>query len=105
MKKVFTHENRLIVFNLKNLLEDQGIECVIKNEFSGGGVGDLAPLDTWPELWVSNDDCFDRAESLINDIHNGHADEDVWLCRQCGEKNTANFQVCWNCQAGRIPAD
>lgn len=58
MKKVFTHENRLIVFNLKNLLQEQGIECLVKNEFASGGVGDLSPFETWPELWVLNDPRF-----------------------------------------------
>lgn len=101
MKKMFTHENRLIVFNLKNLLEEQGIECVVKNEFSGGGVGDLAPLDTWPELWISDDDYFDQAESLIKEIQNTQFDDEAWFCTQCGEKNAANFQICWNCQASR----
>ena len=101
MKKVYSHENRLIVFNLKNLLEEQGIECVVKNEFSGGGVGDLAPLDTWPELWVSDDDCLDRARALIDDIQHNKPDQDAWFCTVCGEKNEANFQICWNCQASR----
>ena len=42
MKKVFTHENRMIVYNMNNLLQGEGIETVMKNEFSGGGV-DVLP--------------------------------------------------------------
>ena len=39
MKKVFTHENRMIVYNMKNLLQGEGIELVMKNEFTGWGIG------------------------------------------------------------------
>jgi hypothetical protein len=101
MKKVYSHENRLIVFNLKNLLEEQGIECMIKNEFSGGGVGDLAPLDTWPEVWINDDDLFDRAQALIKETLNNPSESDDWFCPDCGEKNAFSFQLCWNCQTER----
>ena len=58
MKKLYTNENRMIIFNLKNVLLSKGIECSVINEFASGGAGDLATFDTWPELWVSDDDRF-----------------------------------------------
>ena len=64
MKKVFTHENRMIVYNMRNLLQGEGIETVMKNEFSGGGVGDLPAFDTWPEVWVC-----DEAQAELALIH------------------------------------
>lgn len=97
MKKVFTHENRLIVFNIKNLLEDQGINCLIKNEFSSGGVGDLSPFETWPEVWVSDDKKIDLAEQIIKQMQQGQSPEEEWVCKQCGESNGGNFHSCWNC--------
>lgn len=65
MNKVFTHENRLIVFNIKNLLEKQGIECTIKNEFASGGVGDLSPFESWPEVWILDGNQFEQAIQII----------------------------------------
>ncbi len=97
MKKVYSHENRLIVFNLKNVLEDAGIACVVENEFASGGVGDLSPFETWPELWVVNDDDEQRALKIITEMN--QATPPDWFCSACGEKNPGNFQVCWQCGA------
>ena len=36
----------------KNELEAQGIECVLRGEHLLGGVGELPPIECWPELWV-----------------------------------------------------
>ena len=46
MKKLYTHENRIIVFNLKNVLQAEGIEAVVVNEFAAGGAGD-AGFHAW----------------------------------------------------------
>jgi len=34
MKKLYTHENRMIIFNLKNVLEGEGIDCSVINEYA-----------------------------------------------------------------------
>ncbi len=99
MKKLYTHENRIIIFNLKNVLEDEGIAVVILNEFASGGAGDLATFDTWPELWIEDETRFDRAESVLNNIV-FHSKDDYWYCRGCQEKNDISFELCWNC--GRV---
>lgn len=95
MKKVFSHENRLIVFNIKNLLEEQGIECIVKNEFAGGGVGDLSPFETWPELWVMDEADYSSAKDVVEQLQQG-AGADI-LCPHCGEENGRHFQICWHC--------
>ena len=96
MKKLYTHENRMIIFNLKNLLESEGISIVVMNEFASGGAGDLATFDTWPELWIENDEQFEAAESILNVILSSSKD-DYWYCRGCQEKNDNSFELCWNC--------
>ena len=96
MKKLYTHENRMIIFNLKNVLQEKGIESSVMNEFASGGAGDLATFDTWPELWIADDDRFDEAESILQKIVFDPAD-DYWFCRGCQEKNGAAFEICWNC--------
>ena len=96
MKKLFTHENRLIVFNLKNVLEKQGISCFIENEFSSSGAGVLSPLETWPEIWVEEYQ-FDKADEIVSDMLNNQSPKVDWVCADCGESNGSNFEVCWNC--------
>jgi hypothetical protein len=95
MKKIFTHENRLIVFNLKNLLQEQGIQCIVKNEYAGGGVGDLSPFETWPELWVIDESEFAAAKLLVDRLQQD--DEVDIFCPHCGEENGSSFRICWKC--------
>jgi hypothetical protein len=96
MKKVFTCENRMILFNMKNLLEGEGIEIIVVNEFAGGGIGDLPAFDTWPELWVRDEVQAAQAQSILHDVAN--ADEgEPWFCRGCRETNDATMRICWNC--------
>ncbi|MFT5221327.1 MAG: hypothetical protein ACI87H_003474 [Gammaproteobacteria bacterium] len=95
MKKLYTNENRMIVFNLKNVLEGEGIASIVVNEFASGGVGDLAAFDTWPELWVEDETQFEQANSIVQNIFNGKDDD--WFCRGCQEQNDAAFRICWQC--------
>ena len=94
MRKIFSHENRLIVFNLLNLLESRGVSCELRNEFAGSGVGDLSPFETWPELWVDETDVA-RAEAVLQGLDQSSQQE--WLCADCGAENAGNFNLCWQC--------
>lgn len=96
MKKLFTHENRMIVFNLKNVLQAEGIETIVVNEFAAGGAGDLATFDTWPELWIEDETRLEQAQAIIQDIQTNTRTDD-WFCQHCQERNDASFQICWNC--------
>ena len=96
MKKVFTHENRMIVYNMRNLLQSEGIETLMKNEFTGGGVGELPAFDTWPEVWVRDAAQAELAESILGEVIHANATGD-WLCIGCQETNDAAFRICWNC--------
>ena len=96
MKKVYTHENRMIVFNMKNVLQGEGIETVVVNEFAAGGAGDLPTFDTWPELWIEDDDKLEQAQAIVERILTGPK-QDAWFCHSCQEQNDASFRICWNC--------
>jgi len=96
MKLVYSNENNFIVNNVKNLIEVQGIETFLKNEFAQGAVGEVSAFDAWPEVWVVDDADFDRAIAIVKSSQgNNNAD---WVCEKCSEKNTSSFELCWNCQ-------
>lgn len=97
MKLIYTHENRVLVSNARNLVENAGIDVMLKNEYAGGGMGELSPWDTWVELWVVDDADYDRARALLERAE-GAAEGAQWRCRHCGELNDAGFEICWNCQ-------
>ncbi len=42
MKLVYTHENRLMVLNVRNILSDYGIDVVINKEYASSAAGGLA---------------------------------------------------------------
>ena len=96
MKKLYTNENRVILFNVKNLLQAAGIETCVVNEFAAGGAGDLPTFDTWPELWLEDETRIDEAEAILREILDQRPGPD-WYCRGCQELNDGAFQVCWKC--------
>jgi len=98
MKLVYTHENRLLVSNAQNLLEQANISTVLKNEYAAGAMGDIAPIDSWMELWVADDKDHSHAMVLINTI-SANTDEKNWFCPQCSESNNSSFEICWQCHA------
>jgi hypothetical protein len=100
MKLVYTHENKLLVENAKNLLTQHAIECTLRNEFAAGGIGDLAPIQAWPELWLLDDADIPEANQLIATLA-VDSDASEWECSACGEINEPAFESCWSCQADR----
>lgn len=99
MKLLFTHENRLLVVNVKNQVEAAGIPTFVKNEFSSGAVGELSPHETWAELWVVNEVDYIQAQAVLKQAQ---ADaETEWQCPKCHEVNAGSFDLCWNCQTDR----
>ena len=93
---VYTHENRFVVENISNCLKLAGIDAQLRNAFATGAMGELAPTDTWPELWVEDSD-FAKAQQVIDTLLS-KAEGKAWYCSQCGEENAASFEICWQCQ-------
>lgn len=98
MKRVYTSSESLMVGHLRNILEDHGIRCFVKNEYLSGGAGELPPTECWPEIWVQREIDHERAEALIRKVL---ADEAVagqgWTCPQCEEVLEGQFDQCWSC--------
>ncbi len=95
MRLIYTNENRLLVANVRNILDAAGIEVAMKNEFAAGGMGELSPFEVWPELWVANDSDFERASRLLETSLSAR-DAPSWRC-DCGEHNDPSFEMCWRC--------
>lgn len=102
MKLVFTHPHHFAVANIRNQLAQRGIVCELRNEFAAGALGELAPIDVWPELWVQDDRDYDIARRWI-EADQSQAEGHDWFCGQCGEQNAASFDHCWACQRERRP--
>lgn len=96
MKLLYTNENRYLVNNIQNIVDNAGISTMLKNEFAAGAAGDLVPHETWLELWVIEDRDYDKAVLLLDNTFSKPLDA-TWLCNQCKETNNASFEFCWNC--------
>ena len=68
MKRVATSESLAEIVHFRNVLEQQGIRCFIKNEQLSGALGEVPFLECLPELWVLADTEFAQAESLLSDL-------------------------------------
>ena len=97
MKLIYTSENRILVSNARNILANAGIAVVLKNEYAGGAMGELAIFETWPELWLSDDKHYDKALELLDGLLRSTPGSD-WVCSSCKETNAASFDYCWHCQ-------
>ena len=99
MKRVFSSFNQTAVYHARNLLENAGIETLVKNAVLSSAMGELPPAECQAELWVLNDADEARAAALLQEQVSGPD----WSCA-CGEKLAAQFTQCWRCGAARPAA-
>ena len=97
MKKVFTCGDSAEVELMEELMEKEGIACTVQTP--------IPFTDSFPELWVLNDDDAPKAKALLE----GRAKPEsppgpAWICNRCGEAIEAQFNACWKCGTARTPA-
>lgn len=85
MKLIYTSQDRFMVWSVKNTLELAGYACYIRNEYAAGGAGDIAPIETWPKVWLENESQFEAALAYLesNILEQMSSGKD-WLCDNCG---------------------
>lgn len=98
MRMIYTNDNRMLVGNIRNILEAEGLELIVKNEFASGVIGEVSAFDAWVELWVRSDADYDRACAILDRAFS-RVDEKDWRCRDCDETNGAAFELCWRCRS------
>lgn len=104
MKKVFSSADRIMTQYLKQVLDTQGIECLIRNEFLSGAAGELPVMETWPELWVLDDSRQAQARQVIDEVVAAPLNTASWVCPQCNELIEGQFDLCWHCGSPRADA-
>ena len=104
MKKVFQSTDYYTAQLLKAYLHDNGIEATVSGELLMGAIGEI-PANSYPTLWVVDDEDAERAQRLIAEyearIHTSRSTGKNWQCPQCGEQLEAQFAQCWNCGASK----
>lgn len=100
MKKLYTFDlsERALAGMFRDLLQNEEIKCIVRNEQLFAGLGEIPFVECYPELWVVDEELFPRAQSLLKQYmasdDNEHND---WTCSECGEDVEGQFNACWNC--------
>ena len=97
MKRILTSELLAEIEHFRNVLEQDGIRCIVKNEQLSGALGEVPFLECLPELWVVNDRDREPAERLLKELRSDRTSQADWRCPKCHESNEGQFAVCWNC--------
>lgn len=95
MKRVFSSFNQATVYHVRNLLQNEGIQAVVKNEFLSSAMGDLPPAECQAEVWVLHEKDFQAAETVLL-VVGSRQDLPSWKCA-CGETCEGQFTQCWRC--------
>ena len=81
LRKVHTSQSILEVAHLRNVLEQAGIACFVRNEGLAGVIGELPWVEVWPELWVVRNGDALTARGLIDAFRAGpDATRPDWIC-------------------------
>lgn len=83
---------------VKGLLDEAAIPSMIRNEHLAMALGELAPSDCSPEVWILNDEDYSRAKEIVDTLRNTKVEtHNAWICPSCGESIEGQFTSCWNC--------
>ena len=105
MKKLYTFglHQRGLAGLMKELLEKEGVACLVRNEQLFVGLGEIPFVELFPELWIVDDEVYPRAKLLIDSWLQNHSPcEPGWTCPGCGEVLEGQFGACWQC-GGKKP--
>ena len=99
MKQVSTLPESAELPLLKNMLEEAGIRCDLRNEQLCQALP-ATPFNV--ELWVANDDDFPRAQEFCQAwLHPPPEASGTWACANCGQRLRSQFDSCWKCGTKR----
>ena len=101
LTKLYLAANAVDGHMLKGLLEQEGIQAVVRgDDFVPLQGGTLFKMETRPSVWVLDDEHLPRARALAADFGRRSTPSEgppaTWICR-CGETSEEQFTECWNC--------
>lgn len=107
MRKIYENADFTQVGYYQSILEEAGIPTFLKNLGASMGMGEIPFVEVYPELWVVNDEDYDRAIDVLEPYYAQHmAAAPVeampnWYCSACGVEVEGGFDECWKCGAMR----
>jgi hypothetical protein len=99
MKRVYRAASLLQVAHARNVLITAGIRCEMRNQYLAGAMGDLPMMETWPQLYVEDEDEQYALSALSR--ASAAAVGAPWICDECQEQLEPQFTCCWRCGCER----
>lgn len=96
MIKVYENFNFSQVGQAASLLNAEGIETFIRNEFASSVMGEVPFIEVCPQLFILDAAEEVRAKKLLLPFENQPAQPD-WQCANCGSEVDGPFGQCWSC--------
>lgn len=97
MKRLVQAPNVALATLWAELLQQTGIATSVQRAYASGIAGEIPPDQALPEVWVHDDQQFERARSTLEQLRT--LPHRHWLCHSCGEQVDGPFEQCWNCGA------
>jgi len=98
VKVIYSAPNLALAGYVKQALEDNGIRCRLRNEFLAGAMGELPPIECWPQVCIDDAALEAQALALVDELLTaGDRPGPSWRCGGCGELIEGHFAACWQC--------
>lgn len=102
MVKILVSKSLIEIESLKSGLEQAGISCMVKNQYTSTLAGEVPFAEVFPEPWVETERDVEQAKELLAQWRTGRETIGaVWVCQTCGEEHGSQFSHCWNCGTAR----
>ena len=96
MTRIYSTPNGPVAHLVRHALEGEGIAAEVRGETRAAFVGEIPPLETWIEVWVSEADVAAAAPVVRTFTTETEEAPDSWAC-DCGETVEGQFAACWRC--------
>jgi hypothetical protein len=103
MRKLHTFQmhERAQAAMIRDMLEQEGIACLLRNDQLFGAIGEIPLIECFPELWVVDDEVYPRASLLLKGLLRADESLEGWTCPRCSEDLEGQFGACWRCGGSR----
>ena len=102
MRRAYIAQDATEAHFVKSILEDHGIQAVVRGENLQLVRGEASLMNAYPEVFVGDDANMELIKELLTKYEArraGNSDDNrpPWTCPKCGEKMEGSFTECWQC--------
>lgn len=98
MHQVFTHHDSSTVGLLNGILNESGIQTILKN-WTGGNITEIPIPSLYPSIHVLDASNVAEAKQIISEyLGKVPVEAPEWICTHCAAEVDGFLLECWSCQ-------